>query len=269
MAWHASHRLLTLIAQRLLLAAALLALWWWGATRVPSFVLPGPDRVAHALVTLWHSDTFATDIAATCRRVLSGFLLATFVGTGIGLALGASRVLARFFEPVLTVFNTVSSAIWAIFAIIWFGISDATTVFVVFMTAMPLILTNVWEGTKTVNPHYVDLARSFRMSRIRVLGKIYGPTILPHFFAGARLAFGFGWRVSLVAETIGSSSGIGYRLRQAADLVQTDQVFAWTALLVGLMLLLEGGVLKPSERWLFRWKSSTPQPSRTNVSVQA
>ena len=258
----------TLVLQRLLLVALLLGLWWWGATRVPSFVLPDPEKVGLALLSLGHSDTFTADVAATCRRVLSGFVLATIVGSGLGLTLGASRVLARFFEPVLTVFNTVSSAIWAIFAIIWFGISDATTVFVVFMTAMPLILTNVWEGTKTVDPHYVDLARSFRMSRLHVLRKIYVPTILPHFFAGARLAFGFGWRVSLVAETIGSSSGIGYRLRQAADLVQTDQVFAWTVLLVGLMLLLEGGLLKPAERWLFRWKASARQPSTPSVSFQ-
>jgi len=259
----------TLVLQRLLLVALLLGLWWWGATRVPSFVLPNPEKVGLALLSLWHSDTFGADVAATCRRVLSGFVLATIVGSGVGLTLGASRVLARFFEPVLTVFNTVSSAIWAIFAIIWFGISDATTVFVVFMTAMPLILTNVWEGTKTVDPHYVDLARSFRMSRMQVLRKIYVPTILPHFFAGARLAFGFGWRVSLVAETIGSSSGIGYRLRQAADLVQTDQVFAWTVLLVSLMLLLEGGLLKPAERRLFRWKAAARQPSNPSISFQA
>ncbi len=78
------------------------------------------------------------------------------------------------------------------------------------MTAMPLILTNVWESTQDRrSAAAVDLARSFRMSRAQVLRKIYVPTILPYFFAGARLAFGFGWRVSLVAETLGSSSGIG------------------------------------------------------------
>jgi NitT/TauT family transport system permease protein len=231
--------------------------WWLAASRLPSFVLPGPEKVGRALLTLWQSDSFARDVGATCRRVLAGFGLAVVVGTVLGLALGASRALAGFFEPLLAVFNTVSSAIWAIFAIIWFGISDATTVFVVFMTAMPLILTNVWQGAKTVDAQYVDLARSFRMSRTQVLVKIYGPTILPYFFSGARLAFGFGWRVSLVAETIGASNGIGYRLRQAADLVQTDQVFAWTFLLVTLMLLLEGGVLKPLERHLFRWKTSS------------
>jgi NitT/TauT family transport system permease protein len=57
-----------------------------------------------------------------------------------------------------------------------------------------------------------------------------------------------------VAETLGASSGIGYRLRQAADLVQTDQVFAWTLTLVALMVALEALVLKPLETRLFAWK---------------
>ncbi|WP_414163986.1 ABC transporter permease [Superficieibacter sp. BNK-5] len=247
----------SLIIQRLILLGIFFLLWLLAAHNMPSFVLPGPEKTFQAVLALWRNQTLLQDIGVTFSRVFSGFLLATLVGTLAGLALGASRRLAQFFEPLLAVFNTVSSAIWAIFAIIWFGISNATTIFVVFMTAMPLILTNVWQGAQTVERQYVELARSFRMSRLQTLIKIYLPTILPYFFSGARLAFGFGWRVSLVAETLGASDGIGYRLRQAGDLVQTDQVFAWTLLLVSLMLLLEGGLLKPLERHLFRWKSLT------------
>jgi NitT/TauT family transport system permease protein len=243
-----------LFAQRAALTVVFVALWALAASHVPAFVLPGPEKVIQALVNLARSETFTHDVLTTLMRILIGFVLATAVGTPLGLALGSSRVLATFFDPLLAVMNTVSSAIWAVFAIIWFGISNATTIFVVFMTAMPLILTNVWQGSQNVDKLHVDLARSFRMSRAQILRKIYLPTILPYFFSGARLAFGFGWRVSLVAETLGSSDGIGYRLRQAADLVQTDQVFAWTLLLVVLMLIFEGGLLKPLERRLFRWK---------------
>jgi NitT/TauT family transport system permease protein len=243
-----------LVAQRALLVAMLVAAWQFAALRMPAFVLPGPLRVIEALDALVHSETFFTDLGATLYRVLAGFLIAVAVGGPLGIALGSNPRVARFFEPVLSIINTVSSAIWAVFAIIWFGISNTTTIFVVFMTAMPLILTNVWQGARTVDAQHVELARSFHMSRSQIMRKIFVPTVLPHLFAGARLAFGFGWRVSLVAETIGSSSGIGYRLRQAADLVQTDQVFAWTLTLVVLMLLLEAGVLKPLERRLFRWK---------------
>jgi NitT/TauT family transport system permease protein len=244
-----------LVAQRALMAAAVLVLWWIAAAGVPAFVLPGPVRVYNAMMTLFASATFLHDLGTTLYRVVAGFVLGAAVGAPLGIAIGSSKLLAQVFDPILAVFNTVSSAIWAVFAIIWFGISDATTIFVVFMTAMPLILTSVWQGATTVEPQHVELARSFRMTRVQILRKIYLPTILPAFFAGARLAFGFGWRVSLVAETLGSSDGIGYRLRQAADLVQTDQVFAWTILQVALMLLIEGGVLKPLERHLFRWKT--------------
>jgi NitT/TauT family transport system permease protein len=101
---------------------------------------------------------------------------------------------------------------------LWFGLSGWATIFVVFMTALPLIVTNVWEGTKSVNPDFVEVGKALRFSRSAILVKVYFPAILPYHFSGSRFAFGFGWRVSLVAETIGSSSGIGYRIRQAADL---------------------------------------------------
>jgi NitT/TauT family transport system permease protein len=122
------------------------------------------------------------------------------------------------------------------------------------MTALPLIITNVWQGTQAANADYVELARALRFSRLKTWTKIYVPLILPYFFSGARLAFGFGWRVSLVAETIGASSGVGYRLRQASDLIQTDQVFAWTITQIAMMIVIEIGLLQPVERHLFRWR---------------
>jgi NitT/TauT family transport system permease protein len=243
-----------LIGLRLLLLVALLLIWQVASIGAPAFVLPGPLRVWKAWTGLVGSPTFWNDFGITFWRIAVGFAFSAVIGTTLGIALGASKFFGDFFEPVLAVINTVSSSIWAIFALIWFGLSNWSTIFVVFMTAMPLILTNVWQATRTVNVEFVELARTFRMSRAQVLAKIYLPTILPAFFTGARLAFGFGARVSIVAETLGASSGIGYRLRQAADLVQTDQVFAWTLTLVALMIFVESLVLKPLEKRLFAWR---------------
>jgi NitT/TauT family transport system permease protein len=245
---------LDLLLQRLVLVGLLVGIWWLFSLSVPHYILPGPARVWEALKRIGAGGDLWSDLGITFWRVAVGFVFAALVALPFGILLGANRWVGEFFEPVIPVMNTVSSAIWAIFAIIWFGISNATTIFVVFMTAMPLIITNVWQGTRTVNAEFIELAQVLRMPRWKVMTKIYLPTILPYFFSGARLAFGFGWRVSLVAETIGSSSGVGYRLRQAADLIQTDQVFAWTLTLVILMATLEMGVLKPLENHLFRWK---------------
>ena len=245
---------LDLLLQRIALAGTILGVWWVLALGVPHYILPGPVRVWTALTQISSNGDLWSNLGITLGRVGAGFILATAIGLPLGIVFGANRRLGEFFEPVIPVMNTVSSAIWAIFAIIWFGVSNATTIFVVFMTAMPLIITNVWQGTRTVNADFIELAHVLRMPSWKVMVKIYLPTILPYFFSGARLAFGFGWRVSLVAETLGASSGIGYRLRQAADLIQTDQVLAWTLTLVVMMAALEMGVLRPLEDHLFRWK---------------
>ena len=245
---------LDLLLQRIALAGTILGVWWVLALGVPHYILPGPVRVWTALTQISSNGDLWSNLGITLGRVGAGFILATAIGLPLGIVFGANRRLGEFFEPVIPVMNTVSSAIWAIFAIIWFGVSNATTIFVVFMTAMPLIITNVWQGTRTVNADFIELAHVLRMPSWKVMVKIYLPTILPHFFSGARLAFGFGWRVSLVAETLGSSSGVGYRLRQAADLIQTDQVISWTLTLVVMMAALEMGVLRPLEDHLFRWK---------------
>lgn len=251
------NRLIAWAVRRALLLGLVTVVWWLAASHAPSFILPGPAKVFATAVSLSHRDTFLQDVSTTFTRVCGGFAFAVLIGTPLGIALGSSRPLAQFFAPVLSVLNSVSSAIWAIIAILWFGISNAAPMFVVFMTSMPLILTNVWHGAQTVDRHYVDLARSLRMSRRQILLKIHWPTVLPYLFSGARMAFGFGWRVSLVAETIGASDGIGYRLRQAADLVQSDVVFAWTIWVVALMLLVEAGILRPLERRLFQWKTNS------------
>ncbi len=243
-----------LLGQRLALVGILLATWWLFSLRIPHYILPGPPRVYDAFKLILGNGDLWRNLGITLERVGIGFVLATLISVPLGIMFGAIRRLGEFFEPVLPVLNTVSSAIWAIFAIIWFGVSESTIIFVVFMTAMPLIITNVWQGTRSVSADFIELAHTLRMPAWKVMTKIYLPTIMPYFFSGARLAFGFGWRVSLVAETLGASSGVGYRLRQAADLVQTDQVFAWTITMIAMMAALEMGVLKPLENHIFRWR---------------
>jgi NitT/TauT family transport system permease protein len=242
------------VLQRSALLLLLIVLWWVTSLATPPYVLPNPVHVAERVLQLTASGDLPQNLLTTLLRVLAGFFLAVSLGVPAGILLGSNRALGNFFEPILPVMNTVSSAIWAIFAVIWFGLSPLTPIFVVLMTALPLIITNVWQGTQAVNADFIELARALRFPQRKTLTKIYLPSILPYFFSGARLAFGFGWRVSLVAETLGASSGVGYRLRQASDLLQTDQVFAWTIVQIAMMLVIEIGLLRPAENHLFRWR---------------
>ena len=159
------------IVQRLALALLLLALWWLVSLTVPPYVLPRPERVFARIVQLSQTGDLPINLLTTLGRVLAGFALAVAIGVPGGILLGSHRALGTFFEPILPVLNTVSSAIWAIFALIWFGLSPMTPIFVVLMTAFPLIVTNVWQGTQAVNADFVELAQALRFSRWKTLTK--------------------------------------------------------------------------------------------------
>jgi Binding-protein-dependent transport system inner membrane component len=160
------------VLQRLALALLLLGMWWLVSLAAPPYVLPRPERVFTRIVQLTQSGDLPINLLTTLGRVLAGFAIAVAIGVPGGILLGSHRALGTFFEPVLPVLNTVSSAIWAIFAIIWFGLSPMTPIFVVLMTAFPLIVTNVWQGTQAVNADYVELAQALRFSRRKTLMKI-------------------------------------------------------------------------------------------------
>ncbi len=99
-----------------------------------------------------------------------------------------------------------------------------------------------------------ELARVLRMSRLKGMVKIYLPTILPYFFSGARLVFSFGWRVALVAETLGRLQRSRIPVAPGGRPDQTDRVFARMITLNTMMAILVMGVLRPLENHLFRWK---------------
>ena len=172
------------VLQRLALAGLLLAVWWLLSLTTQPYILPRPDRVWDRIVQLSRTGDLPINLFVTLGRVCAGFAIAVVIGVPCGILLGSHRALGSFFEPVLPVLNTVSSAIWAIFAIIWFGLSAMTPIFVVLMTAFPLIVTNVWQGTQAVNADYVELAQALRLSRLKTLIKIYLPSVLPFFFSG-------------------------------------------------------------------------------------
>src|SRR5260370_36842630 len=135
------------VAQRLALALLLLAVWWLVSLAVPPYVLPRPERVFARIVQFSQTGDLPINLVTTLGRVLAGFALAVAIGVPGGILLGSHRALGTFFEPILPVMNTVSSAIWAIFAVIWFGLSPMTPLFVVLLTAFPLTRATVWQCT--------------------------------------------------------------------------------------------------------------------------
>ena len=238
----------------LVFPAIVLGAWQIGATRVDALLMPSPAATLDALMQLARAGDLWRELAVSLRRVCIGALIGLFIGLPFGVLLGSSRAVELTFGAALPAIAATSSAIWAVFGLLWFGLSDGATVFVVVMTALPLISVNARDGIKAVDPDLVQLARSMGLGPAAVGRKILLPSILPALFAGTRLGLGFGWRVGLVAEALGSPSGVGFRLKQSIDLMHTAEVFAWSLAVIAVMIAIELLIFYPLETWLFRWR---------------
>jgi NitT/TauT family transport system permease protein len=238
----------------LFLFVLLIALWEIAARTSDPLLVPSPMDTASSILDLARSGELWTELAVSLRRVAIGVFFGMVGGVPFGIILGSSRFAEALMGSMLPIVSATSSAIWAVLGLLWFGLSDSATVFVIAMTAAPLSAVNMRDGVRATDAELHELARTMGFGWLAITWKITLPAVLPSLFAGLRLAISFGWRVGLVAEALGSPSGVGFKLKQSVDLMHTSEVFAWSISVIVVMLILEWALLDPLEAYVFRWR---------------
>src|SRR5207245_11347540 len=128
------------------------------------------------------------------------------VGTLIGFALARFE---SFTAPLLNFVQTVPYVVWALMAMIWFGLSQFSVVFTIFVAAFPIVSFNVAAGLKQVDGHLVGMAQSLRANRYMTLRHIVLPSLTPYLLSAARTMFGMCWKIVVLAELFAGGGGGG------------------------------------------------------------
>ena len=109
----------------------------------------------------------------------------------------------------------------------------------------PVIFGNVKTGVKNVDQKLLEMAAFFKLSKKKVLFKIYFPQVAPFFFAGVKTCLGLAWKAGVAAEVLCFPRlSIGKNLYNAKVYLETDGLFAWTILIIVISMLIESGVSK-------------------------
>lgn len=221
---------------RLVAATALIAAiagWWSMARGFPVFVLPGPADVGRALVALVTDPSLVGHVGVSFVRVGAAVAVAMLLALTLGLLARANVYAGDIIEHRILVFlNSFPSVGWAILAILWFQVSNATVIFIEVMIVLPFCLVNVLQGLKSIDPELDEMGRSFTRSRWRRLTRIELPLIAPFLAAGVRIAYGICWKIALVAELFGAQTGLGFLLARAQSTADAATVFACCLLIV-------------------------------------
>lgn len=229
-------------------ALAFLLLWELAARAIGSeIVLPSPLRVAGAAADLFPTARFLAALRGTFFRGIASFGISMAAGTAVGLACGLSPTLASALSPGLTVIRATPVLAVILLALIWFP-DWAVPVFAAVLMAFPVVVADVRQGVRAVDPGLLEMARLFRIRKRDRLRSIYVPSLAPHLASASHGALGLCWKVVVAGEVLSQPArALGTGMQGARIQLETAEVFAWT--LAGILLCaLTDAAFKLSQR---------------------
>ena len=238
----------------LLFCVLLAAAWELMARLQQSPLIPDLADIWVELRSIVVSGEALKDIGTTLGRIVLGFTLAFAIALVVGLASARNRFARFFFEPALLLGLTVPGLVWALLCVIWFGLGIKTSVVAIALGIAPALAVSIAHGVGAVDPQLIETAHVYRLPLWTRLRYIWLPAILPFLTSGARLAFSLAWKVVVLVEVFGLSTGVGYRLNSAFISQNVAAVLAWTVAFTVVVAVIEFGLFQVIETRLRRWK---------------
>jgi NitT/TauT family transport system permease protein len=236
---------------------ALLAVLFWAALSAmqvfPSTAFPSPIDVVRGFVEKLRYGTLFDDVVASLFRVTMGFGLAVTLGIPIGLWLGL-RVRARLaLLPSVNFFRSLSPLAWIPFAILWFGIGDLPSIFLIFMTAFfPLVLATC-AAVSSIPAVYFRVAQNYEFRGVQFLTQVTLPAIVPQVITALRVSAGLSWVVVVAAEMIAGRDGLGFLIWDARNQLRPDLVVVGMVVIGIIGVIIDRILMRltrlPSVRW--------------------
>ena len=219
----------------LLVAGVFITGWQLAVKFSNSDIFPTPVMVVTGIVELIQNGLLLKYIVASLFRVSSGFMLALLVGIPFGLMLGWFGHAFFAFNPMIQILRPISPIAWIPVAILWFGVSDAAPVFLIFLASLFPITTAAIAAVQNIQLVYLRAARNFGVKGLALFKQIVFPAALPQIITGVRLALGVAWLVVVAAEMIAVNSGLGYLIIDARNAGKRYDLVVAGMVLIGLI----------------------------------
>ncbi len=234
------------VLKGLILLAALIALWQllffvlvqktgiW-----KPYVFPSPLGVLKSFSKLIQNGTLFTGIVQTLRRISIGYGLSILIGVFSGMLLARFKAISELLRPIVLGIQTLPSICWVPFAILWYGLAEGATVFIVVIGSAFSICIAVETGIKSINPLYIRAAKTMGAKGPALYTKVILPASVPALVGALKQGWSFAWRALMTGEMMVSSKGIGLMLSQAREIGGINEVTAVMLVIVLISVLVD------------------------------
>ena len=195
---------------------------------------------------------FAFDIGMTVWRVVGGFVMAAVLAVPLGLAMGAYKPIEAFFEPFVSFARYLPASAFIPLLILWAGIGELQKLLVIFIGSFFQLVLMVAVVVGNTRRDLVEAAYTLGASDRSLLTRVLLPNAAPDIAEILRLVLGWAWTYVIVAELIGSSSGIGHMITDSQALLATGQII-FGIIVIGVIGLVTDFAFKAANRGFFPW----------------
>lgn len=222
--------------------AALLALTFWEIAALlihQRILLVTPVAVARRLCTIWRVEGFARAIWFSFYHIAGGFLLGLILGCLLAYLAAKHPVVEILLWPWMATIKSVPVASFVVICLIWLSARNLS-VFISFLIVIPIIYQNVLEGLRAENREMQEVATVFQLPWRKRFRYIELPKLRPFLLSACRVTTGMAWKAGIAAEIIGVPNGsIGKMLYTAKIYLDTDDLLAWTVIIVVISVVAE------------------------------
>ncbi len=235
----------------------LLLIWYCASSLIDKpLILPSPQSAFENLLILVESGDFWRHLTATISRGLTAFGISFGLSIMIGIVAGRYKWIEALLRPLLVCLRSTPSMSIILIALLWFK-GERVPLFVISLVVLPLLIQNVIEGIRNIDFELLELLTLYRVKKSRLLLKFYIPSILPFLAAGVSNGLSLTWKVSIAAEVLAYPVwGIGTQMDTARVYLQTEKVFAWTVVVIGIGLLFDFISIFILRRSFIAWKGT-------------
>jgi len=227
---------------------------------IPGNRLPSPVNIILGFTELLTQGlppgyTLAGHCIASLKRVLSGVAIAIVTALPLGIAMGYWTRARNYLTPFVEMIRPIPPLAWVPLAILWFGIGDRSSSFIIFLGAFFPILLNTIGGVLSINRRLIESSIILGAKKKALFAKVLLPGAMPSIITGVRIALGIGWMTLVAAEFTGVKSGygLGYMIMTARDIQRPDQIIAGMAVIGMIGYAMDFGIRK-MEHKILRWR---------------
>ncbi len=178
----------------LITIAVVFGVWQLAANHYNSeFMMPSPCKTMVTFASVVHDPEVIKNLLITLKRVLTGFFYALLIGVPLGFLMGYSKTAMRLFDPLIDSLRQIPIMAWVPLTIVWFGLGDGPTIFLITFSGVFPIIINTVAGVQNISRDYYNAARSMGGGSWSIFTKIIVPASLPDILIGSRVAVGLGW----------------------------------------------------------------------------